>query len=831
MARDRVLVIFASLPPALGEALPIAAALNSLGEDADYVVQAEAQARTVEPSQSYAAPRVVVVLPQVRAALQLARTLRAAWPDAHLLLAREAAEIDAFRQGMGIAPMLGRHWSLVEGDSRALANGLRQALSSSRRRVQLRTTLATANARLVHTRAIAVGEYQRLIASEHHLANFLRYSDDAVVGLDKERRVLFWSQGAAKLLGTGVQEALGRTLAQLGPWTAGLQRGVDQLAAGQSPVTVEELVELGGEQRAVEATLATTRDESGTALGTSILLRDVTARRRAQDQLREANLNLKQLVSERTRELEQSQLALIQAQKLEAIGKLTGGVAHDFNNVLQIIGSNLQLLQPAMQSQPDADRFLCAAQAAVDRGAKLSSQLLAFARRHPLTPVPLNIARRVREMDDLLQRALGEDIEVDPVLEADLWTTLADANQLENVILNLAINSRDAMPHGGKLTISARNTVLDKTSEGAMPDIAPGPYVLLAISDTGHGMPPEVAAQAFEPFFTTKPEGKGTGLGLSMAYGFAKQSGGHICIQSKVGAGTTISLYLPRSHEKEIDPPAPLSGPVRGGTETILVVEDDLAVQAAAANTLQTLGYRVLRANDGQAALSILRSGMPVDLLFTDVVMPGPLRSHDLARHAQRLLPGIAVLFTSGYTQNALVHGGRLDAAIELISKPYRQHDLARKVRHLLGNQQQVNALKAALRGSRRIRTARPAPGGALRVLLVDDQSDVRETSQQMLELLGCQVEGAPNAEAAEAALKDSRFDVLVTDISLPGRSGLALAEEAESLQPGIKVVLSSGYAQPLGQGSALPGFVGWNLPKPYGLSELEALLQQLRPH
>jgi len=831
MADHVVLVVTAGHPAPAEELRPVAAALATLDEPAQFASQADLEARLAGTGEPLAPPQAVLLLPSVQGALPLGRKLRQAWPECHLVLVQHEHDLAAFRQGMGVAPMLGRQWSLVAADSRAVATTLRHALLSLSQRRQLRTTLASANARLMDTRSVPVTEYQRLITSEHHLSNFLRYSHEAVVGLDNDRRVLFWSEGAAQLLGIGPIAALGRPVTHLGEWATGLQAGLAALDSGQTTQTVEELITLDGRLAALEAVLSIARNEVGERLGTSLVLRDVTDRRRAQDRLRETNLSLQQLVSERTQELQKSQLALIQAQKLEAIGKLTGGVAHDFNNVLQIVGSNLQLLQAAVQSQPEADRLLRAALSAVDRGAKLSSQLLAFARRQPLDPMPLNISRRVRDMDDLLRRALGEDIEVETILAAGLWTTMADANQLENVILNLAINARDAMPDGGQLTIETANTVLDDSYTGDMPDVAAGQYVMLAISDTGHGMPPEVAARAFEPFFTTKPEGVGTGLGLSMAYGFAKQSGGHIRIYSEVGAGTTIRLYLPRSHAKEIDPPKRLAGPVKGGTETILVVEDDLAVQAAVVNTLQSLGYRVLRANDAQAALSILQSGVHVDLLFTDVVMPGALRSPELAQRARQLVPRIAVLFTSGYTQNAIVHGGRLDPGVELLSKPYRQEDLARKVRHLLANQQQVNALVDALHESQRA-TAPVVPAAAapaIRVLLVEDQAEVRETSQQLLELLGCQVEAVPSAEAAAAALKASRFTVMMTDISLPGRNGLELARDAGTLQPGIKVVLSSGYAQPPVAGGALEGLATWNLPKPYGLVELEALLNELK--
>jgi len=832
MAGERILVIASALPVAAPEAQPVATAMQALREEPVYLPQEDLERRLAhgagEPPEH---TQIAILLPSVHGALALARKLRAACPECHLVLVQHPSEIEAFRQSLGVAPMLGRHWSLVEAEPAALAGTLRHALVSTRQRGHLRTTLASANARLMDTRPVPVTEYQRLITSEHHLSNFLRYSQEAVVGLDQSRRVLFWSQGATQLLGIGAVEALGRPVGQLGPWTRALGEGLDRIDAGEATCSVEEVVTLNGQETTLEAVVSVTHDETGARLGSSFVLRDVTARRRAQDRLRETNLNLQQLVSERTEELERSQLALVQAQKLEAIGRLTGGVAHDFNNVLQIVGSNLQLLQGTLQSQAESERLLRAAMAAVDRGAKLSSQLLAFARRQPLDPMPLNISARVRGMDELLRRALGEDIEIETVLAPGLWTTLVDANQLENVILNLAINARDAMPSGGRLTIETANTALDESYTSEMADVAPGQYVQLAISDTGHGMPPDVLARAFEPFFTTKPEGQGTGLGLSMAYGFAKQSGGHIRIYSEPGAGTTVRLYLPRSHEKEIVPPKPMAGPIKGGTETILVVEDDLAVQAAVVNSLQTLGYRVLRASDAQAALSILESGVHVDLLFTDVVMPGPLRSPELAARARQVMPGIAVLFTSGYTRNAVVHGGRLDPGVELLSKPYRQEDLARKIRHVLGNQQQVNVLAHALhdRHPLPVPVTRKDAAKPLRILLVEDQDDVRDTSRQLLELLGCEVEAVASAEAAEAALRRSAFHVLLSDISLPGRNGVELAREAAQIQPQIKVVFASGYGRPPADGDALDGLRTWTLPKPYGVPELEALLHELK--
>jgi CheY-like chemotaxis protein len=294
-----------------------------------------------------------------------------------------------------------------------------------------------------------------------------------------------------------------------------------------------------------------------------------------------------------------------------------------------------------------------------------------------------------------------------------------------------------------------------------------------------------------------------------MAYGFAKQSGGHIRLYSELGAGTTIKLYLPRSHDKEVQPLARADTPVTGGSETVLVVEDDLAVQTAVVNMLQALGYRVLKAGNAQAALSILESGVHVDLLFTDVVMPGPLRSPELARRAKALLPGIPVLFTSGYTQNAIVHGGRLDPDVELLSKPYRQEDLARKLRQLLGRRQPAPA---------------PAPEASpAEVLLVEDEPDLRETTLQLLELLGCRVRAVASAEEALRELERGRYRLLLTDVSLPGRSGVALAVDAARLDPAMKIVFATGYGARI---EVPAGIEHTTLTKPYTLQDLERVLR-----
>jgi signal transduction histidine kinase/DNA-binding response OmpR family regulator len=559
---------------------------------------------------------------------------------------------------------------------------------------------------------------------------------------------------------------------------------------------------------------------------------EVKVRVEAEEAVRQLNNTLEERIHERTTELEKAHAQLRQSQKLEAIGQLTGGVAHDFNNVLQVIAGNLQLLQMSLAGNPEAQRRLETAAFAADRGAKLSSQLLAFARRHPLQPASTNIGRVLRGMDDLLRRALGESVQIETVVAGGLWTTLVDPHQLENVILNLAINARDAMKGDGRLTLELNNAMLDDNYVLHEPEVAPGQYVMLAISDTGCGMPPEVIARAFEPFFTTKREGEGTGLGLSMAYGFVKQSNGHIRIYSEVGSGTTIKIYLPRSMQPEVELPNLRNAPVVGGSETILVVEDDLAVQGTVVDMLQGLGYRVLKANDGHGALTILQSGIPVDMLFTDVVMPGPVRSIEVARQAKEMFPAIEVLFTSGYTQNAIVHGGRLDPGVELISKPYRRDELARKIRQLFAARKEAAPVIAV---PAPVTVPAAAPEAAdlgltvaakpMSILVVEDNQDARTMLGELLLILGHSVEGVGSAEQALEMLAQKQFDVLLTDHSLPGMSGLELARTVLARGTGMKIVFSSGFGAPAASDLAIkPAF----LPKPFTLAALQNVLDEV---
>ncbi|MET0404169.1 MAG: response regulator, partial [Cystobacter sp.] len=645
--------------------------------------------------------------------------------------------------------------------------------------------------------------------------------------------------GHRAVLGKPLREALPETVAQGFPELVAqvLRTGVPFVGRG---VAMQLQRSVGGPLSDVHLDFVYQPiiEMDGTISGVFVQGQDVTEQKRAQDELRRYQEHLEELVRERTQALEQSEAerqqteaALRQAQKMEAVGKLTGGVAHDFNNLLQIIGGNLQLLQREVAGSERGHRQLQAAVGAVDRGAKLAGQLLAFARRQPLEPVAINIGRLVRGMDDLLRRALGEDIEIETVISGGLWNTFADANQLENVILNLAINARDAMTGNGRLTIEASNAMLDDHYAQLHQEVVPGQYVLLAISDTGSGMSPEVLERAFEPFFTTKGEGRGTGLGLSMVYGFVKQTGGHVKIYSEVGHGTSLKIYLPRSHQAETAPTEVLEGPIEGGSETILVVEDDLEVRATAVEMLTELGYRVLKASDGQSALAIIQSGVPVDLLFTDVVMPGPVRSPELARQAKAALPELEVLFTSGYTENAIVHGGRLDAGVHLLSKPYRREDLARKIRQLMRNRQRQRQARELMSVRReRLRAARPPEPlekKRLRVLLVEDDEDIRTSACELLGILGHDVLAVSSAEEARAALSGSGgVDVLFTDVSLPGMSGVELAREAVKRRPGLRVIVASGYGNATeGLDKNLNAVV---LPKPYALQQIERALEQV---
>jgi signal transduction histidine kinase/DNA-binding response OmpR family regulator len=573
------------------------------------------------------------------------------------------------------------------------------------------------------------------------------------------------------------------------------------------PVTLQRAADAAPEPRFVNLIYQPILNPDGSVGGIFVDGFDVTHQKRAEDQLQQLNRTLEQRVAERTEELrtavarleqasaerKAAEQALQQAQKMEALGKLTGGVAHDFNNLLQVVTGNLQLLAKDIDGNPSAERRVQNALAGVARGSKLASQLLAFGRRQPLEPKAVNARRLIQNMDDMLRRALGEEIELETVLSGGLWNSLIDPGQLENAILNLAINARDGMNGQGKLTIETANAMLDDAYADAHLDVKPGQYVMIAVTDTGSGIPPEILDRVIEPFFSTKGEGKGSGLGLSMVYGFVKQSGGHLKIYSEVGHGTTVRLYLPRVMQVEDTLEDLRNIPITGGTETVLVVEDDDDVRETSVALLTELGYRVLKASEAQSAFAILSSGIAVDLLFTDVVMPGPMRSPDLARRAKELLPDIAVLFTSGYTENAIVHGGRLDAGVELLSKPYTREALARKVRQVLGNAAQHRVASGRVNESRpqpALLRATPAP---LRILVVEDDELIRSSTVDLLTGSGHIVKEAGDANAALKLLESETVDVLLTDVGLPETTGVQLALQVREQWPAVRIIFASG--------------------------------------
>jgi PAS domain S-box-containing protein len=378
---------------------------------------------------------------------------------------------------------------------------------------------------------------------------------------------------------------------------------------------------------------------------------------------------------------------LRQAQKMEAVGQLTGGLAHDFNNLLTVILGNAEFAQEKLAGNEEVLALLRTIEAAAQRGADLTRRLLAFSRRQALRPVAVNLNHLVTEMERLLLRALGEEVDIRASLAPGIWAAMVDAAQVENALLNLAVNARDAMSGGGKLSIETANSRLDEDTIAAYRlEAVPGDYVVLSVADTGTGMSAEVLKRAFEPFFTTKPIGKGSGLGLSMVYGFVKQSGGFIKIYSEPKQGTTVKLYLPRAKGADaVEAGArDAEAPAKGGRECILVVEDDELVRSYVVSRLDGLGYRVLEAENGQRALALVGGADKVDLMFTDVILPEGLNGRELADEARRIRPAIRFLFTSGYTQETMIHHGKLDPGIALLNKPYRKEDLARKIREVL---------------------------------------------------------------------------------------------------------------------------------------------------
>jgi PAS domain S-box-containing protein len=518
----------------------------------------------------------------------------------------------------------------------------------------------------------AVARLEQTTDIFQRLVNGVR--DYAIYMVDPDGKITTWNSGAEYIKGYRAEEVVGTSFVRFyteEDRAVGIPQQVLRCAAETGKFEGEGWrVRKDGHRFWASIVVDAIYDSNGTIVGYAKVTRDVTERRNSEQALA------------RVKE------SLAHSQKLEAIGQLTAGVAHDFNNLLAaILGSQELLDEQLTHISAECHRLLGVIRRSAERGASLTSRLLAFSRKQMLAPEPTDANKVVVGMADLLHRALGEQIAIETVLAAGLWQINIDHGQLETSILNVAINGRDAMPDGGRLTIETANVYIDEDYAAIHDEVTPGPYVVLCVSDTGSGMSDDVLTHAFEPFYTTKGVGKGTGLGLSQVFGFIKQSGGHVKLYSEVGQGTAVKLYLPRyigdavaeTRTKTEERPLAAKG------ETILVVEDDPEVQAFVAAALTQLHYRVLTAGDGASALSILGKEK-VDLLFTDVGLPNSMNGRMLAEEAQRRIPGLKVLFTTGYARNAIVHNGMLDSGVWLLPKPYTMSRLAQTCREILAS-------------------------------------------------------------------------------------------------------------------------------------------------
>ena len=505
-----------------------------------------------------------------------------------------------------------------------------------------------------------------LLDSEATARGIVDTALDAFIQMDERGIVIDWNPQAQAIFGWSRAEAIGKELAGLIVPASHRPLHRDGIARylrnGESQILGKRL-QLDGLRRdgtgiKVELSVTALRRRGGTVFNGFV--RDMTEAIAAE---------------ERTR----------QSEKMEAVGQLVGGIAHDFNNTLTVITGTIDLMIAGVAHDPQLLSIAKLIAEAADRGAELTAHLLAFARKQPLQPRETDINELIVSAQDLCQRSLGERIAIKTVLDQNAWPALVDPTQLTTALLNLTINARDAMPGGGKLTLETRNVVLDEVYAAANREVVPGSYVMIAVSDTGDGIPDAIRDRVFEPFFSTKAVGKGTGLGLSMVYGFVKQSNGHVKIYSEEGHGTTIKIYLPRSGAQAGQAAATTPGPaIEGGNETVLVVEDDPLVRNYVNTRLKNLGYQTMEAGNAAEAIAIAESGARFDLLFTDVIMSGAMNGRQLADEIAKRRPGIKVLFTSGYTENAIVHHGRLDPGVLLLAKPYRNAELASMVRKAL---------------------------------------------------------------------------------------------------------------------------------------------------
>jgi len=494
------------------------------------------------------------------------------------------------------------------------------------------------------------------------LAEVLEKANDAITVREIGGRVSFWNASAARLFGVPAEEALGRPIHEVqGLDLAVTEAATERVLRDSEWRRVITVPATDGRSIVIDSHLTLIRDEGGQPKSILTINTDITAQIAIEERLH-------------------------RSERLESLGQLTGGVAHDFNNLLTVISLNAEVIMRTLTDRKDMRELAEMIKQAARRGAALTQRLLAFARQQALEPEPTDVHALLARTGPLLRQALREDITLTVFEEDEIWDALVDPNQLENALLNLCVNARDAMPDGGRLTIEAANATLDQDYADRHTEVIPGDYVAITVTDSGTGIAPENMRKVFDPFFTTKEFGAGTGLGLSMVYGFVKQSQGHVSIYSELGHGTNVKLFLPRATEasKEVEDEIVLLEEA-GGTETILLVEDDDILRASVERQLIGLGYRVVTSPSGQEALEVIGTGVHIDLLFTDVIMPRGLNGPALAKAARTAIPGLRVLFTSGYTEKVIVQRAQLESDIQLLSKPYALADLALKVRAVLG--------------------------------------------------------------------------------------------------------------------------------------------------
>jgi PAS domain S-box-containing protein len=534
--------------------------------------------------------------------------------------------------------------------------------------------------------------------SEARFAGIVAIAADAIISIDGQRNVTLFNDGAEQIFGYVREDVIGRPLEMLLPDRFARAHGghIDRFKA--SAMSARRMGERGeifgrrkdGEDFPAEASIS--HLEIGGQSTFTVVLRDISERKRIEERLARSTAELEARVAERTHELnsemqrrEMTQAQLVRTQRMEAFGQLTGGVAHDFNNLLTVITGNLELLEMRLEDERERT-LLKRAYDAAEMGARLTARLLTFARRRQFETVELNLNDSVVAMVDLLGRTLGEPIALHTQFEPQLWNARADPSEIENAVLNLAINARDAMAKGGRLIIETANVSVDDGQIGALSKIPAGEYVRLSVSDTGSGMTQHVLQHAFEPFFTTKQPGKGTGLGLSTVYGFTQELGGTVTIYSEIGHGTTVSVYLPRSDGPQPGPTQDRAGgpvPTSAG-ETVLLVEDNVEVRQVTASRLAELGYRVIDVDGGPAALEVLRSDQPVDVVFSDIVMAGGMSGFDVGQWVRTQRPALKILLTSGYADEALRVQDGQGAGLKILRKPYSRAELARAIRQSL---------------------------------------------------------------------------------------------------------------------------------------------------